>query len=229
LKWNGTAWASSSDAGITTEQDGIIGNEVTGVTSGGGLTRSGSGTAASPYTLGITSDGVTNTHLADNAVTTAKITDSTVTSTKIADGTVSNADINTSAGITLNKLSAVNTTVGNSGAAQGAVMTWDTGGWQPKVPASSGVTQVTGSGAITVTNSTTTPVVSIGTGAINSTHIANGTIKAEDLNGMGATNGQVLTYNGSAWEAKNLSGPKFLGMLSATISVSNGSTEASYV
>jgi nitrogen regulatory protein PII len=228
LKWNGTAWASSSDAGITSEQDGVVGNEITNATSNGGLTRSGSGTAASPYTLGIASGGVTGTHLADNAVTAAKISDSAVTSAKIADGAVTNADINASAGITLNKLSAVNTTVGNSGAAQGAVMTWDTGGWQPKIPASSGVTQVTGSGAVSVTNSTTTPVVSIGTGAINSTHIANGTIKAEDLNGMGATNGQVLTYNGSAWEPKSSSGPKFLGMLSTTVSVSTGSTEAGY-
>ena len=34
--------------------------------------------------------------------------------------------------------------------------------------------QVTNSGAVTVTNSTTTPVVSIGTDAISTTHIANG-------------------------------------------------------
>jgi nitrogen regulatory protein PII/uncharacterized protein YerC len=290
LKWNGTAWTSAADAGITAEQDGVVGNEVINATSGGGLTRSGSGTVASPYTLGISSGGVTNTHLADNSITTAKISNSVVTSAKIAaktitsddiansaikpnlidvdgdrgflwmdredtnnffadietlntshlannavtsakiaDNTITNADIHSSAGITLNKLSAVNTTLGNAGASQGAVMTWDTGGWQPKMPVAGGVTQVTGSGAVTVTNSTTAPVVSIGTGAINSTHIADKSINAADLNSMGATNGQVLTYNGSAWIPKSSSGPKFLGMLSATVSVSNGSTEASYM
>jgi hypothetical protein len=378
LKWNGTAWSPAAESGLATEVDGIVGNEVTTATSGGGLTRSGAGTAASPYTLGIASNGITSSHIADNAVISAKIADKTiinediansaikpnlihvdgdrgflwmdredannlfinietlntshlannavtsakiadgaivnadinpsagitlnklsavnttvgnssasqgavmtwdtggwqpkmpassgvtqvagsgavtvtnstttpvvsigtgainsthiadnaVTSAKIADGAIANADINSSAGITLNKLSAVNTTVGNSSASQGAVMTWDTGGWQPKMPVSSGVTQVTGSGAVTVTNSTTTPVVSIGTGAINSTHIADKSIKAEDLNSMGAAKGQVLTYSGSAWTPMNSSGPKFLGMLSTTISVSNGSTEASYI
>jgi hypothetical protein len=104
LKWNGTAWGSAADAGIAAEQDGIVGNEVTNATSGGGLTRSGSRTAASPYTLGIASQGVTTTHLADNSVTSAKIANETVstadlanssvTSDKIADGTIKAEDLN---------------------------------------------------------------------------------------------------------------------------------------
>jgi hypothetical protein len=100
LKWNGTTWVSAA----ATEQDGVIGNEVTGATSGGGLSRSGSGTASAPYTLGIASGGVTGTHLADNAVTAAKISDSAVTSAKIADGAITNADINASAAIALSKI-----------------------------------------------------------------------------------------------------------------------------
>jgi hypothetical protein len=131
LKWNGTAWSPASDAGISVESDGIIGNEITNATAGGGLTRSGAGTAASPYTLGIATAGVTTSHIADNAVTTGKIAD--------------------------------------------------------------------------------------------------GAIKAEDLNSMGAASGQVLTYNGSAWEPKSSSGPKFLGMLSAAVSVPAGSTEVNYM
>jgi hypothetical protein len=35
--------------------------------------------------------------------------------------------------------------------------------------------------------------------AVTSDKIANGTIKAEDLSGMGATSGQVLAYDGSTW------------------------------
>ncbi|MBP9852484.1 MAG: hypothetical protein QG629_319 [Patescibacteria group bacterium] len=43
-----------------TESDGVVGNEVTDATTNGGLTRSGSGTGASPYTLGVAvGDGVT--------------------------------------------------------------------------------------------------------------------------------------------------------------------------
>ncbi|WPO83118.1 hypothetical protein SD427_01910 [Chryseobacterium sp. JJR-5R] len=48
-----TGWATPS-TGITSEVDGIIGNEVTNATANGGLLRIGAGTAASPYTLGLT-------------------------------------------------------------------------------------------------------------------------------------------------------------------------------
>lgn len=44
---------------LITEVDGIIGNEVTNATTNGGLTRAGSGTAISPYTLGLTSGTAT--------------------------------------------------------------------------------------------------------------------------------------------------------------------------
>lgn len=43
----------SGTSGLTSEVDGIIGNEVTDATANGGLVRSGSGTASSPYTLGL--------------------------------------------------------------------------------------------------------------------------------------------------------------------------------
>jgi hypothetical protein len=213
------------------EKDGVVGNEVTNATTGGGLIRSGSGTATSPYTLGISAGGVSGTHLANDAVTSAKIangavttadladaaittekiaygvvkpntinidgdrdlvwmeredednyfkTYTNVTGSLIADNTITNAKINPSAGITLNKLSAVNATVGNSGASQGAVLTWDTGGWQPKMPASSGIRSVSGANGITVTNGTTTPTISLP---------------------AAATSGEVLKWNGSAWAA----------------------------
>lgn len=44
---------------LPTEVDGVIGNEVTNATTNGGLSRSGSGTATSPYTLGLTSGNTT--------------------------------------------------------------------------------------------------------------------------------------------------------------------------
>ncbi|WP_042721686.1 hypothetical protein [Flavobacterium sp. B17] len=62
LKYNTTnsSWEPSSDAGLTSEVDGVIGNEVTSATTNGGLTLSGSGTSASPYTLGLPTTGVTS-------------------------------------------------------------------------------------------------------------------------------------------------------------------------
>jgi uncharacterized protein (TIGR02145 family) len=73
LKYNGTTWVAGTDNGITSESDGVVGNEVTNATTSGGLTRSGSGTASSPYTLGIASGGVTESHLASKSVGIAKI------------------------------------------------------------------------------------------------------------------------------------------------------------
>ena len=68
---NGAGTAPSWDA--TPEADGIIGNEVLNATAGGALTRSGAGTAANPYTLGIPDGGITTAKIADNDVTYAKI------------------------------------------------------------------------------------------------------------------------------------------------------------
>ncbi|MGC4041393.1 MAG: hypothetical protein QM710_11575 [Flavobacterium sp.] len=44
---------------LASEVDGVIGNEVTNATTNGGLVRAGSGTSASPYTLGLTSGTAT--------------------------------------------------------------------------------------------------------------------------------------------------------------------------
>lgn len=71
-----------------TEADGVIGNEVTNATAGGGLARSGSGTAGDPYTLGIATNGIATAMLNADAVTSAKILDGTVTAADLADSIV---------------------------------------------------------------------------------------------------------------------------------------------
>jgi hypothetical protein len=63
---------------LSQEKDGIVGNEVINATSGGGLVRSGAGTTASPFTLGIASGGVTTDKLADRSVTFGKLAESAV-------------------------------------------------------------------------------------------------------------------------------------------------------
>lgn len=53
--FDGTKWIKTASAtGTSAEIDGIIGNEILNATTNGGLVRSGSGTTADPYTLGIT-------------------------------------------------------------------------------------------------------------------------------------------------------------------------------
>ncbi|WP_339339069.1 MULTISPECIES: hypothetical protein, partial [unclassified Croceitalea] len=79
IQWDAgtTSWTLVDLGSVTvTENDGVIGNEVTGATDGT-LTLSGGATTVSPLTLGITAGGVTATELADGAVTPAKLADGT--------------------------------------------------------------------------------------------------------------------------------------------------------
>ncbi|HPS77226.1 MAG TPA: hypothetical protein PLS53_03625, partial [Thermoanaerobaculaceae bacterium] len=52
LTSNGSIWTSAAPSFLTTEVDGVVGNEVTAA-SNATLTRSGSGTGGSPFTLGL--------------------------------------------------------------------------------------------------------------------------------------------------------------------------------
>ena len=62
--------------------DGVVGNEVTNAITGGGLVRAGSGTATSPYTLGIDDGGVTSAMIADGTIATIDLANGAVTRAK---------------------------------------------------------------------------------------------------------------------------------------------------
>ena len=64
--WNGTNW-------IIISGDGIIGNELTDTIANGGLNKTGVGTAASPYKVGIKTGGITTDMIANGAITGIKI------------------------------------------------------------------------------------------------------------------------------------------------------------
>ncbi|WP_041632601.1 hypothetical protein [Maribacter sp. HTCC2170] len=77
MQWDNatSSWTLVDLGSVTvTENDGVIGNEVTNATDGT-LTRSGAGTTVSPYTLGVSANGITNTELANNAVGLENIAD----------------------------------------------------------------------------------------------------------------------------------------------------------
>ncbi|GHT54295.1 hypothetical protein FACS189451_04400 [Bacteroidia bacterium] len=74
--WDTNKWVKVSD-GAFTEVDGVIGNEITDTIAGGGLTRSGSGTATNPFKVGIKTNGIVNSMIADRAVPLSKISTNT--------------------------------------------------------------------------------------------------------------------------------------------------------
>ena len=59
--WAGSQWVIISG-------DGIVGNELTDTIAGGGLNKTGAGTAASPYKVGIKTGGVTSGMIADSTI-----------------------------------------------------------------------------------------------------------------------------------------------------------------
>ncbi|MEH6748600.1 MAG: hypothetical protein V7670_17370, partial [Maribacter arcticus] len=162
------------------EADGVVGNEVTGVTNTT-LELSGSGTNADPLTLGVTPGGIGTTELSNNAVNT----------NKIINGTILAEDLN------------------QMGAANNQILKWNGTIWAPAAD-EGGITYLDGNGL--TLNGTTFNVDDLQgevTGATNATVIAdnvvtsakisNATILAEDLNQMGATNNQILKWNGTIW------------------------------
>ena len=79
IQWDAgtTSWTLVDLGSVTvTENDGVIGNEVTGATDGT-LTLSGGATTVDPLTLGVTDGGISTTQLADGGVTLAKLADGT--------------------------------------------------------------------------------------------------------------------------------------------------------
>jgi hypothetical protein len=55
LKASGSIWESWTPTYLSTEADGVVGNEVTNATTNGNLVRAGTGTSGDPYTLGLNS------------------------------------------------------------------------------------------------------------------------------------------------------------------------------
>jgi hypothetical protein len=156
--WDGTTWFKVS-TGSLAGADGIVGNEITNVTDGGGLEKTGDGTVSSPYSVGITTGGVTATHIQDGTVATADLAANAVTSAKIAAGAVATADLAedavTSAKILNGEVSSADikdATIATAdlangavtaaklnamGASAGHVLTYSGSAWAPKAAAGS--------------------------------------------------------------------------------------------
>ncbi|NVN19194.1 hypothetical protein GUA46_12665 [Muricauda sp. HICW] len=168
MQWDGTDWVLVDETSLDiTEDDGIIGNEVTDATLNGSLALNGTGTQADPLTLDVLDGGIDTDELADGAVTTNKILDANVTRAKLEDGTTN-----------------------------GQLMQWDGTNWilidTPTVSEGDGIT-VTPSGQdfnVAVTN----PVVALGRVNNNAT-IVNASGVALPAAGSGVTRTSTGNYS----------------------------------
>ncbi|REC63959.1 hypothetical protein DRF65_04480 [Chryseobacterium pennae] len=192
MTWNGTTWSPA--AVNLTEVDGVVGNEVLNATANGGLTRAGSGTAASPYTLGLTSGTANGQIMTWNGTTWSP---AAVNLTEV-DGVVGNEVLNATANGGLTRAgsgtAASPYTLGlTSGTANGQIMTWNGTTWSP---AAVNLTEVDGVVGNEVLNATAN-------GGL--TRAGSGTAASPYTLGLtsGSANGQVMTWNGTAWGSAN--------------------------
>ena len=164
--------------GSFVEVDGIIGNEVLDATASGGLVRAGSGTQASPYTLGINTGGVTSAMILDGTIATADIANNAVTVAKLpsgasattflrGDGTWQNPPNNTYTGSTSITL--------NGSSFERAALTGP-------------VTAAANSNATTIANN-----------AITTAMIADGAVTLSKIPTVANDSGLVLMSNGKNW------------------------------
>ena len=153
---------------------------------------------------------VTTAKIADANVTTAKIADVNVTTAKIADKNVTTAKINNGTANQVLKTNAAGTD------AEWGLIDANNIAAEDLTAADASITVTDGTGATLIdtniavaTNGITNAKMadnSVNTAelvddAITTAKIDDGTIIAADLNDMGASNGQVLKWNGTTWVA----------------------------
>lgn len=139
---NGTATYTNEDGDATTiniaamvvanEVDGVIGNEILNTTTNMGLTRSGSGTAASPYTVGITPGTATGQVMTWDG--TAWVSTALPAAVAEVDGIIGNEVTDAVANGGLTRMGTGTTADPyklkiNNGTTAGQVLTWDGTEW----------------------------------------------------------------------------------------------------
>ena len=125
---------------------------------------------------GIADGGVTSIKIANGAVGNSQLASNSINSSNVIDGTITNADININASIPFSKLNISKANIEGLG-----------------IPGSDQNTTYTAGNGLTLSGTT----FSIGTGAITSTSIADGTISNVDLNSLAAIDYSKLNLVGS--------------------------------
>ncbi|WP_346985886.1 hypothetical protein [Chryseobacterium sp. POE27] len=226
LKYNTTtsSWEPSSDAGLTSEVDGIIGNEVTSATTNGGLSVSGSGTAASPYTLGLPTTGVTTGQIMKWDGTKWALASDTDTNTTYTGSTsvtlngtsferpALTGDVTASANSNATTVAKIQgKSVSTTAPTNGQVLKYNTttSAWEPAADTDTNTTY-TGSTSVTLNGTSFERPALTGdvTASANSNATTVAKIQGKSVSTTAPTNGQVLKYNTttSAWEPSSDAG-----------------------
>jgi Chaperone of endosialidase len=226
LKWNGTTWAPAADnaAGVQfTNGPGIsvsaTGNNYT-ITNTGDTdsnddltnTSNAGGDVTGPFSnLQINANAVGSTEIANNAVNTSEVANGAITAAKLDDMNATNGQVLSWNGTTWtpttlsgggpgdnwgSQSAAVNATlagngtagsplsIAQQGATSGQVLSWNGTTWTPTTLSGGGPGDNWGSQSA----------------AVNATLAGNGTTGSPlGIAQQGATNGQVLRWNGTAW------------------------------
>lgn len=123
-------------------------------------------------------NAITSIKIADNAVTTSKVTNGAINTSKLDDGAV-----------TAPKIAAM-------GALDGQVLKWNGTTWEPATDETGGG----GTGDDWGSQVAETDASINGDGTVaNPLSLADAAVTSEKINTMGATNGQVLKFNGTNW------------------------------
>jgi hypothetical protein len=163
--WLTDKWVKLQLNGEFQEKDSVIGNEVLNATASRGLVRAGSGTSASPYTLGIS----------DNGVTAAMINNGAVTAAKLAAGAVYDGD-----SIVGNEVTNATTSGGLTRAGSGT----------SAAPYTLGIADAGVTTARIADNAVTT--AKIAASAVTSAKIADGTVVTADLADNSVTSAKIV-------------------------------------
>ncbi|MBQ4916327.1 hypothetical protein J8L85_17920, partial [Maribacter sp. MMG018] len=175
MQWDDTtsSWTLVDLGSVTvTENDGVIGNEVTGATDGT-LTLSGLGTTVSPLTLGITAGGVSAVQLADDAVNAEKI-NSDVAGTGLVQNASGALDVDVSA------------------------LTGDGSITSSDIDVTGGVNSTLNDVTLTIADNAITNA-KMADDAITTDELANGAVGLENI-AAGSNAGDLIQWNGTNWE-----------------------------
>ena len=198
LKWDGMDWVPMPDLG--SGLSGVAGGDLTGTYPDPNIADNvitsakivdGAVDTDDLENGAVTSDkiaylAVTSDELAPNSVTTVKIADNAVIQPKIADNAVTRTKVASSA-ITTNKIhpgAVTGEKINQMGAVNGEVLKWDGTTWSPAADNAGGLTGTAGGDL---------------TGTYPNPTIANNVVTSANLHDMGATNNQVLKWNGTTW------------------------------
>ncbi|MFI0425316.1 MAG: beta strand repeat-containing protein [Flavobacterium sp.] len=221
MQWNGTAWVPAA------ELDGIIGNEIKDVNSGKGLTRTGTGTTADPYKVGMTDGSVAGQVMQWDGTNWVTVDGESVVpnATTTFTGKVQLAgDLNgTGTTATAPRVSGLQgKPVSPTAPTSGQTLVFNGTSWVPTTPAT--VAEIDGVIGNEVTDVITNRgLVRTGTGTDVDPYKVGLT--------AGTATGQVITWNGTAWVPAAVPAEidgditneiQTLGIAGNTVSLSNG-------